>query len=140
VKNYANPLCAINHSRYSIFVTKTEDKVCVKTFNYYRQRGVGKKYFKIQTLVQYVTYNFKTNSLYNGSITNYHLKRKFRKKINRNSFNQDPINRMKSLINSELSNILGRNPELSINKTNIIERPKLFYCSRVGIQSVKHVM
>jgi len=121
VKNYANPLCAISHSRYSIFVTKTEDKVCVKTFNYHRTRGTGKKYFKIQTLVQYVTYNFKTNSLYNGSITNYHLKRKFRKKVNRNSFNQDPINRMKSLINSELSNILSRNPELLINKSNIIE-------------------
>lgn len=121
VKNYGNPFCTIGHSRYSIFVTKTEDKVCLKTFTYHRHRGVGKKYFKVQTLVQYVTYNFKTNSLYTGNIINYHLKRKFRKKVNRNSFNQDPINKIKSHIKSELSHILNRNPELPIDKVSIVE-------------------
>jgi hypothetical protein len=140
VKNYANPLCAINHSRYSIFVTKTDDKVCIKTFTYYRGRGVGRKYFKVQTLVQYVTYNFKTNSLYTGSITNYHLKRKFIKKVNRNSFNQDPINRMKSFIKSELAHILNRNPELSIDKVGIIENVfKTFITSIPGHEKYPNI-
>jgi len=121
VKHYANPLCSVYHTRFSVFVTKTEDKVCIKFFRYHRHREKSKKYFKIQTDVHYLTYNFKTNSLYNGSITNYHLKRKFRKKVNRNSFNSDPINRMKGLINSELNNILNRNPELLINKPDIIK-------------------
>jgi hypothetical protein len=106
VKNYANPCCSVFHTRFSIFVTKTEEKACVKVFRYHRHRDAGKKYFKVQTDVQYLTYNFRTNSLYNGFITNYHLKRKFRKKVNRNSFNSDPINKMKGLINSELNNIL----------------------------------
>jgi len=121
VKNYANPCCSVFHTRFSIFVTKTEDKACVKVFRYHRHRDAGKKYFKVQTDVQYLTYNFRTNSLYNGSILNYHLKRKFRKRVNRNSFNSDPINRMKGIINSELNNILNRNPELLVNKTDIMD-------------------
>lgn len=121
VNNYANPFCSVFHTRFSIFVTKTEDKVCVKVFRYDRHRNAGKKYFKVQTDVRYLTYNFKTNSLYNGYIMNYHLKRKFRKKVSRNSFNSDPISRMKGLVNSELNNILNRNPELIINKTDILD-------------------
>jgi len=122
LKNYANPLCSVYHTRVSVIVTKTDDKTCIKLFRYHRNRNVGKKYFKVQTDVTYLTYNFKTNSLYYGGITNYHLKRKFRKKVSRNSFNTDPVNRMKSLINSELSNILNRNPELLINKGETVQK------------------
>jgi hypothetical protein len=140
VKNYANQLCSVFHTRFSVFVTKTEDKVCIKYFSYLRNRNVGKKYFKVHTSVHYLTYNFKTNSVYNGSITNYHLKRKFTKRINRNLFNADPINRMKGAINNELNNILSRNPELLINKTETIKNIfESFFKSIPGYENYSNI-
>ena len=101
-KNYGNPFCTIYHRRHIFIVTRNGSKVCLKVFQYERSRNAGYSFFRISTLVNYITYNEDTNCLYVGSIRNYHKKRKFNKRVTKNVFWKDPINKFKGLINSYL--------------------------------------
>ena len=83
MENYGNPFAKVSMSRRIATVTKNEDKISIKIFRYSRGRNVGKKYFRVRTNLEYISYNIKTNALYYGKIINYHLKRKAIKKCNR---------------------------------------------------------
>lgn len=108
-KNYANPFSSVHHNRIIVSVTKNDEKVSLKFYSYLRSRGVGKVYFKKETRMRYLTYNFKTNALYDGFITNYHKKRKFVKKVRKNQFWSFPLekitNEIASVINSMKTSI-----------------------------------
>ena len=117
VKNYANPLTSVRIYRPTVVVTKDDKKVAIKFFEYNRTRLRGTKYFRVSTSVHYITFNYLTHSLYSGFIINYHKKRKFRKKVKRNCFYDDSINRMSSMISAMIKNVLEKTPELLINNT-----------------------
>jgi len=95
VEHYGNPLASLYLNRVIICVTKENDKVSFKIFNYSKTRRVAGKWFKLRTNCKFITFNYKTNALYTGSLDNYHLKRKCRKNIRRVLFNNDPINNMR---------------------------------------------
>ena len=103
-ENYGNPLCSVEMARRIICVEKTDDKVSIKLFYYGRSRRVGRPYFIKSTILHFVTYNYKTNSLYVGSLNNYHLKKKCRKSIRRVSLAENPLDffeeRIKGFFNS----------------------------------------
>jgi hypothetical protein len=117
VENYANPLTSVRIYRPTVVVTKDDKKVAIKFFEYSRTRLRGTKYFRVSTSVNYITFNYLTHSLYSGFIINYHKKRKFSKKVKRNCFYDDSINRMSSMISAMIKNVLEKTPELLINNT-----------------------
>jgi len=121
VSNYANPFATISHNRITIIVTKDGDKVAIKIFDYLRVRNKGRKFFKVTTRVDYVSFNIKTNSLYTGYIQNYHKKRKFSKGIRKNEFWSDPINRVINMINTRINGLTKKNLNLNFHKTEIID-------------------
>ncbi|MEY4572616.1 MAG: hypothetical protein RLZ10_1859, partial [Bacteroidota bacterium] len=101
-ENYANKLASITLSKYSIIVSKKDDKISLKLFLYHRNRSVGKPYFKVTTMCYFLTYNFKTNAIYKGSIQDYHKKRKFKRKIKRILTYRDPLTEFKETLISHL--------------------------------------
>ncbi|MEY4571453.1 MAG: hypothetical protein RLZ10_664, partial [Bacteroidota bacterium] len=120
VKHYGNPLAMVKMSRRTIVVTKKDNKVSIKVFEYDRIRRAGKKFFKVQTNVSYITFNTLTNNLYTGSITNYHKKRKFTKRVRQNSFYEDPISKFSSIIlNCTNQNFVVKNDVLKTFFDNI---------------------
>ena len=82
LEHYNNLNSAVHHRRSSIFITKKDNKITIKYFNYYRYRQSNKKWFKKETRVNFITYNTLTNKGYFGRIINYHKKRKCRKAVN----------------------------------------------------------
>lgn len=121
VENYANPLATITHRRFTICVTKKDDKIAIKLFTYNRIRNVGRKFFKVETMVNYISFNTKTNYLYTGFIKNYHKKRKFAKGVRKNEFYSDPINRVVNMINNQINTNSKKNVNLNFHKPEIIE-------------------
>jgi len=121
-EHYSNPCSTTRHERYTIVVTKTEEKVAIKILFYQRDRRCGKPYFKVQTSINYLTYNFKTHSLYIGSIFNYHKKRKNIKKIRRNEFWSDPFAKIMSMVSNVLSRYITYNPERAYDKSIMIDQ------------------
>ena len=97
-ENYGNPLCGVQMSRRILCVERTDEKVAIKLFFYTRLRKPGKPYFVKSTVLHFITYNYKTNSLYTGSLTDYHLKRKCRKSLRRVSLAEDVIELFKERI------------------------------------------
>jgi hypothetical protein len=97
-ENYGNPLCGVQHSRRIISVEKTNEKVSIKLFLYERLRKPGRPYFVKSTGLHFLTYNYRTNSLYYGSLINYHLKRKCKKTLRRAGLWEDPIDVFKNKI------------------------------------------
>lgn len=97
-ENYGNPLCGVQMSRRILCVERTDEKVAIKLFFYTRLRKPGKPYFVKSTVLHFITYNYKTNSLYTGSLTDYHLKRKCRKSLRRVSLAEDVIELFKEKI------------------------------------------
>ena len=98
-ENYGNPLCSVNHCRRILNIEKTDEKVSIKLFYYERARRVGKPYFVKSTAMYFLTYNYKTNSIYYGSLINYHKKRKCVKKLRRAVLCEDPVNHFQFRIN-----------------------------------------
>lgn len=92
-KNYGNPLCEVIKQSRMVVIEKYDDKVSLKVFTNHRIRQVGRVWFKVVKNMSYVTVNLKTGDVYNGGIDNYHLKRKCRKRIRRNTF-IDMLNNM----------------------------------------------
>jgi len=109
VEHYGNPLAQLYLSRVIICVTKENDKVSFKIFDYSKTRRVAGKWFKLRTKCQFITFNYKTNALYTGSLQNYHLKTKCRKKIRRVLFNSDPINNMRRYLRESFNSIVDKN-------------------------------
>ena len=117
VENYGNPMASVMIYRPTVVVTKDDKKVAIKFFEYQRSRVQGKSYFRVTTKVQYITFNYITHSLYSGYITNYHKKRKFTKRVKRNCFYDDSLNRMSSILFATVRIVLEKTPELLINNT-----------------------
>jgi len=108
VEHYGNPLAQLYLNRAIICVTKENDKVSFKIFDYSKTRRVAGKWFKLRTKCQFITFNYKTNALYTGSLQNYHLKTKCRKKIRRVLFNSDPINNMRRYLRESFNSIVDK--------------------------------
>jgi hypothetical protein len=108
VEHYANPFAHLFFNRVTICVTKENDKVSFKVFSYIKTRRVAGKWFKVRTNCIFITFNYKTNALYTGSLENYHLKRKCRKRVSRVMFNHDPINNMRRHLRDSLNTIVDK--------------------------------
>jgi hypothetical protein len=102
-EHYGNPLAFVDMTRRIMCVTKEDDKITFKVFWYNRRRRIASKWFKTSTQCKFITFNYKTNALYDGSLDNYHLKRKCRKRIRRTLFNSDPINKIRGWIRDSFS-------------------------------------
>jgi hypothetical protein len=109
VEHYGNSFTQLYLNRVIVSVTKENDKVSFKVFNYYKSRRVAGKWFKLRTNCKFITFNYKTNALYTGSLDNYHLKRKCRKNIRRVLFNSDPINNMRRYLRESFNSIVDKN-------------------------------
>lgn len=121
VLNYGNLFATVSHTKFTILVTKDDDKVAIKLYSYYRLRKRGCRFFKIETRVDYITFNTKTNFLYTGFIKNYHKKRKFTKNVRKNEFWSDPVNRVVIQINNKIKEYSKKNVNLNFHKPEIIE-------------------
>ena len=108
VEHYGNPFAQLYLNRVIVSVTKENDKVSFKVFNYYKSRRVAGKWFKLKTNCKFITFNYKTNALYIGSLDNYHLKRKCRKRVSRVLFNNDPINQMRRHLRDSFNIIVDK--------------------------------
>jgi hypothetical protein len=102
-ENYGNPICTVIKSYVMVVVEKTEDKISIKVFRGNRNRQAGNAWFKVSRNVDYITVNKKTGDVYHGYIHDYQKKRKCSKKIRRNFFYNEPINTIKNIIRSSLS-------------------------------------
>ena len=126
-ENYANPLCGVQLSRRILNVEKTDEKVSIKIFLYERSRKPGRPYFVKATGLYFLTYNYKTNSLYNGSLLNYHLKRKCKKTLRRAGLWEDPVdvfkNRIKDYFNTSFTSagVIMDNIDLDLPIQKFIE-------------------
>ena len=107
VEHYGNPMTQLNFNRVIVCVTKENDKVSFKVFNYSKTRRLAGKWFKIKTNCKFITFNFKTNALYTGSLDNYHLKTKCRKRVSRILFNNDPINNMRRYLRESFNSMVN---------------------------------
>ena len=94
-EHYGNPFASVELVRRIICITKENDKITFKMFWYNRRRRVVSKWFKTNTQCKFITFNYKTNALYDGWLDNYHLKRNCRKRVRRKVFNSDPINTLR---------------------------------------------
>jgi hypothetical protein len=102
-EHYGNPMASVDMTRRIMCVTTEGDKITFKLFWYNRRRRVTSKWFKTSTQCKFITFNHKTNALYTGTLDNYHLKRKCRKRIRRTLFNSDPINTLRRWIRDTFS-------------------------------------
>jgi hypothetical protein len=103
VEHYGNPLASVEMSRRIICVTKEGDKITFKMFWYSRRRRIAGKWFKTNTQCKFITFNHKTNALYTGWLDNYHLKRKCVKRVKRDLFTSDPINKLRRWVRDSFS-------------------------------------
>jgi hypothetical protein len=103
IEHYGNPFAQVDMVRRIITITKEGDKITFKMFWYNRRRRMNSKWFKTNTNCKFITFNHKTNALYEGSLDNYHLKRKCRKRIRRSLFNSDPINKIRCWVRDSFS-------------------------------------
>lgn len=96
--NYKNPLTRVYHRKGVVLVEEDveNEKVSIKLFTITRHRSAGSSWVRTHKLMSFITVNKKTGDVYIGDLVNYHLKRKFRKKLIRNCFINKPLS---SLIN-----------------------------------------
>ena len=91
-ENFKNPLYNLHHRRITGVVAKDENRVTLKFFLYSRNRRPNEKFVRITTHCAYMTYNFKKNCLYTGTLNGYHKKRKVKKSVKIVSFVNDIVN------------------------------------------------
>lgn len=104
VSNFANPMYSVLREYNTIVIESNGDKLSLKFFYGFKNRRVGKTWFKVSKNVDFLTVNKKTGDVYSGFLHNYQKKRKFTKNIRRNYFLNQPL----STITSKLKNILNR--------------------------------
>ena len=140
VKNYGNLLATVNHSRITIVVGRKDDKVSIKIFQYIRIRNRGRRFFKVTTKVDYVSYNLKTHSLYSGHISNYHKKRKFSKAVRQNCYELNPLNMVSSMIRNLLTTSFHSEPEKIAERTEVVDNVfKVFFKNIPGSEKYKNL-
>ena len=99
-ENFTNPFAFVSKYKRTIVVEKVLDKLSIKVFLCSKEREHTKPYFTESRNCYFVTYNIKTNDLYDGFLKNYHLKRKKQKTLRRNQFWKQPLKQMADIIRS----------------------------------------
>jgi hypothetical protein len=97
-ENFVNPMWSVSQQNFLVLIEKDGDKIAIKTFDTFKFRRAGVKWFKVSKNMDFITVNTKTGDVYVGGIKNYQLKRKCKKSIRRNYFINEPILRMMSKI------------------------------------------
>ena len=85
LKDFGNPLCRVEISRYTICLEENEDKVALKLFITNKSRKPGVVWFKRKSDLYFISFNKNTKNLYHGYMGGYNTKKKSRK-INCNHF------------------------------------------------------
>jgi hypothetical protein len=112
-KNYGNPMCTVSVTRMTLVVEKNEEKVSLKLYWFSKVRQAGKVYFVKSSIMYFVTYSYKTNDLYSGTIRNSFKKRKFISRLRKNYFASKPV----SILHAYFHNNFRRN--LNLNETSL---------------------
>jgi len=119
VDNFANPLWGVFRHNLLLVVEQEGHKLSIKLFHSHQTRRVGTKYFTKSKNVDYVTINTITGDIYCGFLHNYQKKRKFSRRIRKNSFHFDFFNNFKyqtrSLLNHFVKNYENSNTDLIMN-------------------------
>jgi hypothetical protein len=66
IKNYSNTDTEVRFDRRRIFIEESQDKISIKSQEYYSDRRVGKKFFRVRKITNYLTFNYKTKIFYVG--------------------------------------------------------------------------
>jgi len=93
-KFFPNICASVQYRKLTIKVVKSDDKISLKLLQYDITRRQGEVFFRKQTRVDFITYNFNTNSLFNGYWQNYHKKKKQTKSIRQNFFVSEPLDKI----------------------------------------------
>jgi hypothetical protein len=112
-KNYGNPMCTVSVTRMTLVVEKSEEKVSLKLYWFSKVRQAGKVFFVKSSILYFVTYSYKTNDLYSGTIRNSFKKRKFISRLRKNYFASKPV----SILHAYFHNNFRRN--LNLNETSL---------------------
>ena len=111
-ENFNNPIWSVSRQNFLVIVEKDGDKIALKTFETFKYRKPGVKWFKVTKHMNFITVNIITGDVYVGGIKNYQLKRKCKKTIRRNYFINEPVLRMMSKIKNHIKSY-GYNTENS---------------------------
>jgi hypothetical protein len=146
VENYGNLLTTVAKRYAMIVVEGDENKVSLKIFSGTRIRARGSSHFRIRKNMTYLTLNKNSGDVYYGKLTNYNLKKKFRKTISKNIFFNGFSQRLLQSVNSlnvdmkddliEAINIFTSNFSLPTRdeKTLLNERLIEYYLKKKGIK------
>lgn len=85
LKDYGNPLCRVEISRYTICLEEDDNKVALKLFITHKTRKPGVVWFKRKSDVYFISFNKNTKNIYHGYMGGYNTRKKSRK-INCNHF------------------------------------------------------
>ena len=122
VENYGNPVAMVRLMKVVLVLEKSEEKVSLKLFKYFNQRGVGLQWFKKSTNLTYATYNFKTNCYYYGSSSDYHKKRKVKgRKFSKNAFSKKSLENFARCIKSEINYFIMPNMPYKEQKSIFVD-------------------
>ena len=84
--NYGNTSAKVSSEKVTIVVEEYPNKISCKVYQTERIRRVGSSYFRVRKYLTYITYNFKYNNFYSGTITKKN-KKILTKKVRVNDFN-----------------------------------------------------
>jgi hypothetical protein len=115
-KNYGNPLCTVSVTRMTLVVEKSEEKVSLKLYWFSKVRQAGKVYFVKSTMLYFVTYSYKTNDLYSGTIRNSFKKRKFISRLRKNYFASKPVSILHANFHNNFSHFKSNS---GLNETSL---------------------
>jgi len=87
LKDFGNPLCRIEITRYTICLEENDDKISLKLFRTGKTRRPGVVWFSRSSDVYFITFNKKTKNIYSGHVTSYNKKKKSRKVVCNHFFN-----------------------------------------------------
>jgi len=84
--NYGNKVSKVSSEKVTIVVEEYPNKISCKVYQTERIRRVGSSYFRVRKYLTYITYNFKYNNFYSGTIGKKN-KKILSKKVRVNDFN-----------------------------------------------------
>jgi hypothetical protein len=84
--NYGNTVSKVSSEKVTIVVEEYPNKISCKVYQTERIRRVGSSYFRVRKYLTYITYNFKYNNFYSGTISKKN-KKILSKKVRVNDFN-----------------------------------------------------
>ena len=115
VLHYGNPLARVLKSYLMVVVERDADKVSIKVFKGFRERRVGRKWFKVVRNVDYITVNTKTGDVYSGFLHNYQNKKKVNKKLFKNYFSNETVSNICNIIRSAIWSYSQTSVEVAID-------------------------